>query len=46
MKKNYMNYETPCTQIVIVYTEGAIMAGSFAFSATIDELDDEQVYIW
>lgn len=27
MKKAYMNYETPCTQIVSVHTEGAILAG-------------------
>ena len=46
MKKTYMNYEAPCTQIVSVYTEGAILAGSPTFSATIDELGDEQEYIW
>lgn len=46
MKKTYMNYETPCTQIVSVYTEGTILAGSPVFSATIDELDGEQEYNW
>lgn len=46
MKKTYMDYETPCTQIVSVYTEGAILAGSSKFSATIDELDEEQEYNW
>lgn len=46
MKKTYMNYEAPCTQIVSLYTEGAILAGSSAFSATIDELDEEQKYDW
>ena len=46
MKKTYMNYETPCTQIVSVHTEGVILAGSPTFSATIDELDNEQEYNW
>lgn len=46
MKKTYIDYETPCTQIVSVYTEGAILAGSHTFSATIDELDNEQEYNW
>ncbi len=46
MKKTYMNYETPCAEIVCIYTEGAILAGSPTFSATIDELDKEQEYNW
>lgn len=47
MKKTYMDYETPCTQIVSVYTEGAILAGSPAFSATINDFTDEETeYNW
>ena len=46
MKKNIMNYEIPCIQIVSMHTEGMILAGSTTFSATIDELDYEQEYNW